>query len=111
MKIAFFLLQASSGTVGAEANNLVPLAVTMPADKASFLLDPLVPDESEHIILEARASLGVQTVEWLVDGKKIGTALAPDFRMKWKPVPGNHEISVTNGSQTSRVRIEILKNR
>jgi len=69
------------------------LEITHPQPNESYLLDPLIPDNQELVIFEAHASSDIQTIDWYVDGEKVGTAKAPDFRMKWKPEPG--EITVT----------------
>ncbi len=85
------------------------LTITRPHDGDSFLLDPLIPDTHEKIILEARAPAGVQTVEWRIDGKSIGNASAPDFRMKWKPLSGKHSITVFSLEIIDSIDISVLE--
>lgn len=92
-----------------------PLAnITKPNSGDSFKLDPLIPNENEMIILEARAKSGVQTLTWFVDGEAVGTAKAPNFRMKWLPQVGKHQISVSDSensqdSNISSIWIEIIE--
>ena len=85
------------------------LTITEPQPHAEYLLDPLVPDESEQIWLEARAPQSIQTVEWSVDGQVIGSAAAPDFRLAWPPQPGRHRIAAKTGTAQATVEIQVLK--
>jgi membrane carboxypeptidase/penicillin-binding protein PbpC len=68
----------------------------------------MIPDSNEKIILEARAPAGLQTVEWRIDGKSIGNASAPDFRMEWKPVPGKHFIEVFHNKTADSLHISVM---
>lgn len=83
------------------------LTITKPHANDSFQLDPLIPDENEKIIFEARASKNITTVEWWVDGVSLGTRTAPDFRFEWKPLVGNHEIVVKSHDAEANVFIEV----
>jgi len=85
------------------------LTIMQPQSGDSILLDPLVPDEYENMIFEARAARSVTTIEWLVDGVSIGTADAPDFRKVWKPEPGTHQVEAVQGAERVRATIEVVK--
>jgi membrane carboxypeptidase/penicillin-binding protein PbpC len=86
-----------------------PIVITRPGANASFLLDPLVPDEQELIVLEARADDSVQKLNWLLNGEKIGEGSAPNFRLKWKPTPGSYFLEASTGSLKTAIRFEIKK--
>ncbi len=77
-------------------------SITKPNNGDSFRLDPLIPDENEMIILEARADSDIQALTWFVDGEAIGTAKAPNFRFKWLPRLGKHEITVSDSENLPR---------
>lgn len=85
------------------------LVITKPAEHASFLLDPLIPDDQENVVLEARASDAIESIVWYVDGVRIGEGRAPDFRLKWKPTRGNHRIEARTSTQTAVVAIEVVR--
>ncbi len=74
------------------------LTITHPKNNDVFLLDPLVPNAQEKIIFEARADAGISSVDWLVNGVKIGTGKAPDFRVQWKPGVGRFRVEVKSGT-------------
>lgn len=63
-----------------------------------FLLDPLIPNESEHIIFEAVAAPLVRSVEWRVDGRSVGEGIGLTFRYAWKPTIGTHTIEAITGN-------------
>jgi penicillin-binding protein 1C len=83
------------------------LTITKPHHGDSFLLDPLIPDESEKITLEARAPVGVESVVWHINGILIGTTAPPDFRVRWKPVPGTHRVEAISEGNRDAVTITI----
>ncbi len=85
------------------------ILITRPAEGASFLMDPLIPDDNELIVFEARTEPGISILSWFVDGTKVGEGRAPDFRFSWRPRPGNFSIQAGTGSQKAIVRIEILQ--
>ena len=85
------------------------LEITAPQSNESYLLDPLIPDTQELIIFTAHASPDIRTVDWYVDGKKIGTANAPDFRWKWRPIPGRAKVEVRADEHRSQCSIEVLE--
>lgn len=93
---------------GAESESV--LSIVRPGPKASFLLDPLIPDEDEQIIFEARATPEIRRIRWLVDGQHVGEGSAPDFRFKWRPAIGWHLIEAGTGSLRDSVRIEVSLN-
>ncbi|MFH0851322.1 MAG: hypothetical protein V1876_01070, partial [Candidatus Peregrinibacteria bacterium] len=85
------------------------LEITVPQPNESYLLDPLIPDTQELIIFSAHASPDIQTVDWYVDGKKVGTAKAPDFRMKWRPNIGRHLVESRSGTLRDSEHLEVVK--
>jgi penicillin-binding protein 1C len=85
------------------------LVITRPHDGDSFRLDPLIPDEHEKIILEARGPAGIDIAEWYVDGVSIGKASGPDFHMEWKQVPGSHSVEIRNSSKSYRINFSVMK--
>ncbi len=89
------------------AQSFGSIVITRPAPDASFLLDPLIPDDQELIVFEARAETGIRTLWWFVDGVKVGTGQAPDFRFKWKPRPGRFTVETGTEGARNRVNIEV----
>ena len=85
------------------------IAIVMPHDRATFLLDPLIPDDREKIILQAAAADSVKSVEWFVNGKSIGFGHQPNFRLEWKPEVGNISIEARAGELIDYIRIEVQK--
>lgn len=100
----------NAGAESSEASSVEDVLVIMqPQPGDSILLDPLVPDEYENMIFEARAARSVTTIEWFVDGVSLGTADAPDFRKLWKPEPGMHRVEARQGTEKVTVNIEVVK--
>lgn len=87
------------------------LTIEKPNQNESYLLSPMIPDENEKIILTASASDDIEEVEWFVDGKSVGTATRPSFRLEWKPETGIHEISAIKNEQQQTVSIKITDNK
>ncbi|MDD5740342.1 MAG: penicillin-binding transpeptidase domain-containing protein, partial [Candidatus Peribacteraceae bacterium] len=85
------------------------IEITQPQPSESYLLDPLVPDTQELIIFTAHASADIQTVDWYVDDKKVGTAKAPDFRFKWQPQSGTHVLSARTDGKETHSSFEVLE--
>lgn len=85
------------------------IVITRPAPEASYRLDPLIPDEQELIIFEARAEEGINVLSWFVDGEKVGEGTAPNFRFGWKPRLGSFTVETGTGSRRASVRIEVRK--
>ena len=83
------------------------IVITRPAQGAGYRLDPLIPDESEQIILEAQAD--AESIVWSVDGVRVGEGSRPNFRMKWKPTEGTHRISAEVNGQSDSVTIEVIR--
>jgi len=92
-----------------EKNTSSWIRIVHPQIGDSFLLDPLIPDTSEKIILEAEASPDIREVHWFIDETEIGIGEPPDFRIAWQPHEGNWRIRVIAGEHESMVRISILK--
>ncbi|MDD5750948.1 MAG: penicillin-binding protein 1C [Candidatus Peribacteraceae bacterium] len=85
------------------------LEITRPQPNDSFRLDPLIPDEQEKIIFEAHASSDIRTIDWYVDGVKVGTGRAPDFRYAWKPKIGTFAVEARSDRQEEIRRIEVVQ--
>ncbi len=85
------------------------ITIISPADSASFLLDPLIPMSRQLVTLEASADQTVQSLEWFIDGKSIGTAQAPDFHRTWEPKVGAFKIEAIAGDLHETVNIEVQK--
>ncbi|MDD5623602.1 MAG: penicillin-binding protein 1C [Candidatus Peribacteraceae bacterium] len=85
------------------------LEITRPQPNDSFQLDPLIPDAQEHIIFEARASGDITSVTWYVDGTKVGTGNAPDFRFAWKPRVGTFTAEARSGTAVAEQHFEVAK--
>ncbi|MDP2691408.1 MAG: transglycosylase domain-containing protein [bacterium] len=99
---------SSSPPVTADRVTSPSLRITKPHQGDSFQLDPLIPDENEKIILEARTGSEVQALQWYVNGELVGSAEAPDFRLEWQPEAGLAEILAKNGDESVRIEIEVL---
>jgi penicillin-binding protein 1C len=83
------------------------IAITKPHDQDSFRLDPLIPDEHEKIILEARAP-GISKLQWFVNDKEVAIGSAPDFRASWQPSIGTWMIEVKeNGKKVDSIQVRI----
>ncbi len=83
------------------------VTITRPAPGSSFLLDPLIPDENELIVFEARSDQKSETLSWFINNQKVGEGRAPNYRFTWKPVPGIFTIRAGSGAIQNTVRIEI----
>ncbi len=89
-----------------EDENNKKIVITKPYHTDSFKLDPLVPDQNEKIIFEARAS--VENVDWYVDDEWVGQGSEPDYSFEWKPEKGSHKITVKTQEHSDEIRIEII---
>lgn len=85
------------------------LRITRPNDGEHYLLDPLIPDSNERITLTASAGTAVESIEWSINGKSIGTARAPDFRVTWEPMEGTWKVTAKAGELSEEVQIRITK--
>lgn len=79
------------------------LEIVRPQQHDAYEIDPLVPDEHERVILEARASSAIRSVEWHINGKRVGTGVAPDFHFGWQPSEGMHTVQAVSGNTKSTV--------
>jgi penicillin-binding protein 1C len=86
-----------------------PLTITHPKAGDSFRLDPLIPDVSEKILFEARATGDIAEVTWLVNGAIVGIGKAPDYRYRWTPVLGTHQIEARGGGLNAMAHVEIVR--
>jgi penicillin-binding protein 1C len=85
------------------------ITITKPNPGDSFLLDPLVPDESEKIVFEAETNNQIAAIDWLIDGEKVGTGHAPSYRIEWSPTVGSHEIAVDGFENLAKITIKVVK--
>lgn len=85
------------------------ITIVRPAPRASYLMDPLIPDEHENIIFEARAPVGIEKLDWYVNGKKAGQGSAPDFRMKWSPALGSFTVQAGTGASADMINFRVEK--
>ncbi|MCC6899155.1 MAG: penicillin-binding protein 1C [Polyangiaceae bacterium] len=77
-------------------------SVAYPFDGARFVRDPGVAPAAQSILLRARASEGVSSVRFFVDGALVGVSRAP-FTRAWSLAPGKHRLHVeTNGGASSQ---------
>ncbi|MFH0838157.1 MAG: penicillin-binding protein 1C [Patescibacteria group bacterium] len=83
------------------------LTIEKPNQGESFILDPMIPDENEKIIMTVSASDDITELEWFIDGKSIGTAKPPAFRLEYAPQKGRHRITARAKDTESNVTIEI----
>jgi penicillin-binding protein 1C len=83
--------------------------ILSPQPNDSFQLDPLIPDDHEKVIFRAQASLGVESVDWYVNGAKVGTAQAPAFRYEWSPSAGRFTVEAKAGALMDRRTIEVVR--
>lgn len=85
------------------------LDITRPSVSDSFKLDPLVPDSHERIVFEARASDDIRTIDWHVNGKRVGSGAAPDFRLEWQPIPGDFTVEAVSAVLRRSISIEVIE--
>ncbi len=83
------------------------LVITRPHDGDSILLDPLIPDDREMIRFTAQAPTGIESVEWIVDGRTIGSASSPFFTLEWHPLVGRHSIQARSKGMQDTVQISV----
>jgi penicillin-binding protein 1C len=95
------------GTSDSSATAATFLQILAPQPNDSFLLDPLIPDSEELVIFKAQASDDVRSIEWYVNGAKVGTGLAPSFRYEWKPGIGKFEVKAMSGAAHDTRTIEV----
>jgi membrane carboxypeptidase/penicillin-binding protein PbpC len=85
------------------------LEITRPQTNDSYQLDPLIPDAKEKIIFEAHASPGIRTLDWYVNGKKVGAGKAPDFQFAWQPKVGTYTVEARSGAFSDHRRFDVKK--
>jgi hypothetical protein len=88
--------------------------IAFPQDGDVFKLDPILRRDFQVIGLKPSLSdrIEVQTIEWWVNGRKIGS-VGPPFALAWNLVPGSYTIKARAllgaGSLESRpVRITVI---
>ena len=84
------------------------IEIIKPGQNDSFMLDPLIPDESEGIIFQAQAGSQIQKIDWILDGKKEGEGTAPYFRFKWNPIPGKFTVEARSGEYSDKRSFEVI---
>jgi penicillin-binding protein 1C len=72
-----------------------------PSDGSLIALDPDIPPARQLLVIR---SLGARPGLFIaVDGRRL-----PDLPARWAPMPGRHEISLTDGRTTyDRVRVTV----
>lgn len=88
----------------------VRLAITTPDPGDVFERDPTLPPSSERITFTGRAQ-GVETAEWHLNGKTIGTATAPDFRFSWPVQIGAWHLELVAGALRDERRFSVIDRR
>ncbi|MDD4628927.1 MAG: hypothetical protein PHE68_06115, partial [Candidatus Peribacteraceae bacterium] len=97
-----------SGPEMATSQSATWLEITRPQTNDSYKLDPLIPDTEEKIVFEAHASSEIRTIDWFVNGKKVGTGKAPDFRFPWQPKAGTFTVEARTASLTIKRSFEVV---
>ena len=87
------------------------LTISSPYTGTTFLLDPLIPDSYEQIFFRAHTESEIQSVEWHVNGEKVGEGSAPDFSLAWPLRPGTFLIEAIANDQKDAVTIDVQQNR
>ncbi len=85
------------------------LSIAWPHDGDMFELDPLIPDERETVTLRAQADSGVSTIEWFVDGNRLGEAAGPDYAVRWNPRPGVRTIEARTENAAVSIRVIVTE--
>lgn len=85
------------------------LLITRPHEGDEYKLDPLIKDDNELITFEASAGTAVGTVEWYMNGTKVGEGSAPKFLFRWKPEPGKWTIEARTGALQKSIEILVLR--
>lgn len=98
---------ASSDSPGPSVSSWIQ--ILEPKTDDEFQLDPLIPDASERVIFKGQADDGIRSAEWRVDGVVVGTGIAPDFRLEWKPTPGWHELELKAGETYDKRRFGVMR--
>jgi penicillin-binding protein 1C len=81
------------------------LAILSPPPDAVFLIDPTLRAEFQALQLRARPASAGDRVEWLVDGRPVGT-VEGEKELAWPLVPGRHTIAVRDETgQSDRLTI------
>ena len=86
------------------------LTIVRPARGAVLFLAPELP--RQEVLLRVSASPATESVEFLIDGERIGEATGPDAFVRWKMTPGVHTLRVVarlagGGAATASTRFEV----
>lgn len=100
---------AASGSVSPDGKPISWLSIEKPQTGDSFKLDPLIPDDTERVVLKARASGDIRQVVWFVNGVKAGEGNAPDYRFDWQPHIGSFVIEARAGTMQDTRKIEVVE--
>lgn len=84
------------------------LRIEIPHQNDSFKLDPLIPDTDEQVIFEAQAR-GVGTVEWYINGKKVGEGKGASYRFDWQPSIGRFTVEAKAGKMSDKRSFEVIR--
>lgn len=89
----WFVAGSEPARLAAEAQEFdsgAPLHLSQPAEGMQMALDPRIPDDSEVFMLRLPENLVTAKVEWLMDGKIIGSSRANRF--PWQVTRGPHTV-------------------
>jgi penicillin-binding protein 1C len=79
----------SSASTNSSATKPTVLTIVSPADGSTYLIDPTLRREFQAIPLRVSAATG--DVQWIVNGRPLGTRSAGDS-LEWSLIPGRHKI-------------------
>ncbi len=104
--------EQASPLCGGSANGAVQgerwFAITDPEQGDSFRLDPLIPDSDEHVVFRGQGA-GVASVDWYVDGVRVGTGNSPAFRFDWQPRVGTFTVEARAEGIAEKRQIEVIR--
>ena len=92
----------------------IAFRLVRPTPNLQMAMDPRIPDTIEAYPLRIAGSGRIERVEWLVDGRVVGTSGAGERHFLWPLVPGGHlaqariwSAGATTGRTTAAVRFEV----
>ncbi len=93
----FFLAGTELTRVEALEKGPARARIASPANGATIVLDPDIPQANQLVILEGHGADA--SLEFYVDGRRLGTA---ERARRWRPVPGEHRVELR--TRDGRVR-------
>lgn len=95
----------SSGSADSSATRPTVLTIVSPADGSTYLIDPTLRREFQAIPLRVSAATG--DVQWIVNGRPLGTGAAGDS-VEWPLMPGRHKILARDsGGHTAEATVTV----